>query len=175
MVLNEGVKMATEAQKRFVRDLMVQAGASREEADAADFTGVSVDQASHMIETLKKTVREQRNANGGQEPPEGVHMLDGTYYKVQQARQGSGRLYAKEWTGSGWNYIGRRDAFQRLTEDTKVTQEQAAEFGRLYGICCFCSADLTDERSIAVGYGPVCGRNNGLPWGHVSEGEDAQV
>jgi hypothetical protein len=41
----------------------------------------------------------------------------------------------------------------------------AAEYGRLNGACCFCGLKLEDERSVAVGYGPVCAKNWGLPWG----------
>jgi len=42
----------------------------------------------------------------------------------------------------------------------------AAEHGRLTGRCCFCNRGLEDERSTAVGYGPVCAGHYGLPWGH---------
>jgi hypothetical protein len=41
----------------------------------------------------------------------------------------------------------------------------AAEHGRLTGKCCFCNRGLEDERSTAVGYGPVCAGHYGLPWG----------
>jgi len=41
----------------------------------------------------------------------------------------------------------------------------AAEHGRLTGNCCFCNRSLEDERSTAVGYGPVCAGHYGLPWG----------
>jgi hypothetical protein len=41
----------------------------------------------------------------------------------------------------------------------------AAEHGRLHGACCFCNRPLRDERSTAVGYGPDCADNFGLPWG----------
>lgn len=41
----------------------------------------------------------------------------------------------------------------------------AGEHGRLTGRCCFCNIALTDERSTAVGYGPVCADHFGLPWG----------
>jgi hypothetical protein len=41
----------------------------------------------------------------------------------------------------------------------------ASEFGRLTGRCCFCNRGLDDERSTAVGYGPVCADHYGLPWG----------
>jgi hypothetical protein len=43
----------------------------------------------------------------------------------------------------------------------------AAAHGRLTGNCCFCRKALTDERSTAVGYGPVCADHFGLPWGTV--------
>lgn len=46
----------------------------------------------------------------------------------------------------------------------------AAEYGHLTGVCCFCNTALTDERSTAVGYGPVCAKHYGLPWG-----KDARV
>jgi hypothetical protein len=41
----------------------------------------------------------------------------------------------------------------------------AAEYGRRTGCCCFCNRKLTDERSTAVGYGPVCADHYGLAWG----------
>ena len=41
----------------------------------------------------------------------------------------------------------------------------ASEYGKLTGVCCFCSIPLTDERSTAVGYGAVCASHYGLPWG----------
>jgi hypothetical protein len=41
----------------------------------------------------------------------------------------------------------------------------AAEFGHLTGHCCFCSLKLQDERSVTVGYGPICAEKFGVPWG----------
>lgn len=41
----------------------------------------------------------------------------------------------------------------------------AHEHGRLTGKCCFCRIGLDDPRSTARGYGPICARNWGLPWG----------
>jgi hypothetical protein len=40
-----------------------------------------------------------------------------------------------------------------------------SEMGRKSGVCCFCSLPLTDERSTAHGYGPVCAKNYALQWG----------
>jgi hypothetical protein len=42
---------------------------------------------------------------------------------------------------------------------------QAARHGHLTGRCCFCNRKLEDERSTAVGYGPICADHFGLPWG----------
>lgn len=47
----------------------------------------------------------------------------------------------------------------------------AAEYGHLTGNCCFCSKQLADERSIAVGYGKICAKKFGLPWGAAAAQE----
>ncbi len=41
----------------------------------------------------------------------------------------------------------------------------ALRHGKLTGNCCFCRLALTDDRSVEKGYGPVCAKNWGLPWG----------
>lgn len=41
----------------------------------------------------------------------------------------------------------------------------AAAYGHLTGACCFCRRALSDERSVSVGYGPVCADHFGLAWG----------
>jgi hypothetical protein len=41
----------------------------------------------------------------------------------------------------------------------------AASYGRKFGRCCFCSLTLSDERSVSVGYGPICADHYGLAWG----------
>lgn len=40
-----------------------------------------------------------------------------------------------------------------------------SEYGRKSGCCCFCGSRLTDGRSLAKGYGPVCAIHWELPWG----------
>lgn len=44
----------------------------------------------------------------------------------------------------------------------------AAAHGHLTGHCCFCNRKLEDEKSTSVGYGPVCAKHYGLPWGKKS-------
>ncbi len=53
----------------------------------------------------------------------------------------------------------------RLSEFAADPVRVASEHGRLTGRCCFCNKALDDERSTAVGYGPVCAGHYGLPWG----------
>lgn len=40
-----------------------------------------------------------------------------------------------------------------------------ANFGKETGVCCFCNRELTDERSVVKGYGPICAERYSLPWG----------
>jgi Family of unknown function (DUF6011) len=42
---------------------------------------------------------------------------------------------------------------------------QATVYGKATGQCCFCGQELTDPRSVAMGYGPICAEHFGLPWG----------
>lgn len=55
-----------------------------------------------------------------------------------------------------------RDVLDELADDLPG---YAAKRGRDTGSCVFCSSPLEDERSLHVGYGPVCAKNYGLPWG----------
>lgn len=59
----------------------------------------------------------------------------------------------------------REPLFGLLQRLADKPAEVAAEYGRMTGHCCFCRLPLKDERSTAVGYGPVCAENYGLPWG----------
>ncbi len=38
----------------------------------------------------------------------------------------------------------------------------ASEYGKLSGCCVFCGLALSDEKSVAAGFGPVCAKNWGL-------------
>lgn len=51
----------------------------------------------------------------------------------------------------------------------------ARAHGHRTGNCCFCSRDLTDGRSVAVGYGPTCASNYNLPWGEERLVSDAVI
>ena len=85
---------------------------------------------------------------------EGMYRMDGKVYRVQVGVHGSGRLYAKVLQGKTFEY--ERGAIFRLRPEHRMTLDDAAAFGRLYGQCCVCGRTLTDEVSIANGIGPVC-------------------
>lgn len=107
---------------------------------------------------------------------EGMHRLDGKIFKVQVAVHGSGRPYAKalitEQVGTcgGCEKCDGEDkcpAFEsrfeyaagvvrRLSTATRLSLDEAKEFGAVYGVCCVCSRTLTNEASIAAGIGPIC-------------------
>jgi Family of unknown function (DUF6011) len=41
----------------------------------------------------------------------------------------------------------------------------AAAYGKATGECCFCGLELSDGRSLEVGYGGTCAKRYALPWG----------
>ena len=51
---------------------------------------------------------------------------------------------------------------QLLSEFGRDPNGIAAAYGRATNTCCFCRAELTDARSVAAGYGPVCAEHYGL-------------
>jgi hypothetical protein len=55
-----------------------------------------------------------------------------------------------------------------LKEFAANPEQIASAHGRLTNSCCFCNRSLTDEganRSVEVGYGPICAERFGLSWG----------
>lgn len=54
-----------------------------------------------------------------------------------------------------------RELLERLAADPARV---AFEYGKLTGHCCFCNLPLSDTRSTAHGYGPICAEHYGLPW-----------
>jgi hypothetical protein len=99
---------------------------------------------------------------------------DGTFYKVQISKQ-SGRAYAKRLIVDDCGHVEfeyASGAIFDITADMKLTAEQAADFGHLYGTCCWCGIALglgDDKRGAYVGYGSTCAKNNGWPFPTVKE------
>lgn len=78
-------------------------------------------------------------------------------------------------------YFGRISETGELTEGRNITPDVRSLIGRLAadpvavakeqatltGNCCFCNRKLDTPESTTAGYGPVCAKNFGLPWGQV--------
>jgi hypothetical protein len=75
-----------------------------------------------------------------------------------------------------FGYIGTDGEFHESVKCTREVSTLLSNFDHdpagvakahadLVGSCCFCGLTLTDQRSISVGYGPICAGNHGLPWG----------
>lgn len=77
------------------------------------------------------------------------------------------KVYYGKLTTEGDLVGGRRcngllESLQALAHDPEGT---ARLYGQITGQCCFCGRELTDKRSIAASYGPVCADRYGLSWG----------
>lgn len=79
-----------------------------------------------------------------------------------------GKWFGRIYTDTGAFSKGRdcTDAVVDLLRDFAANPlGMALAHGKLTGHCCFCGLQLTDDRSVQQGYGPVCAKNWGLPWG----------
>lgn len=127
--------------------------------------------ASAMIDAAQVEIKRIRAAARSKKPavevPEGFYIKDGEAIKVQVAVHGSGRPYAKRLVlvlgedgkavaDGRWEYAP--GLVSLLRPEHKLTKEQAIEFGQLYGVCGVCGAILTNETSIELGIGPICGK-----------------
>jgi hypothetical protein len=115
--------------------------------------------ASEVIADLLPLPKSE-SAAAPAEAPEGMHRFGGHIWKVQRSPE-TGRAYAKVLEvapdkASGWGFTYVPGGLRNLHEGTRLSLEEAKEFGALYGTCCVCGRTLTNEESIAAGIGPVC-------------------
>jgi hypothetical protein len=117
-------------------------------------------EASRLIDKLTKcpwkTAKSQVTAKVVTEiVPEGFYCVGVDYYKVQTSKT-SGKRYAKLWVGGYAKWEFAPGALFKLTLADKLTEDQAAMFGKKTGHCCICSKLLTNPESVAAGIGPIC-------------------
>jgi hypothetical protein len=76
--------------------------------------------------------------------------------------------WAPRGTGNSgaWAYRGRAILADIVRP---ITADEAARFGHDHGECVYCARHLSDDRSVAVGYGATCAKNYGLPWGDARQ------
>lgn len=181
-------KPSTPGQHKYIQDLTVRLGG---DPAAVDLTVLDYDTASATITELSARVKagrtavrpdqehlpvctEGKHACGQRHAPEGVYKVDDRIYKVVHAVHGSGNAYAKVLVGrstgeydedgnekKAWSFEMASGAINKLKVEDALSQEEAKQFGILYGICIRCAADLTREESIHVGYGKTCAGHEG--------------
>lgn len=122
--------------------------------------------ASRMIDALLKS---PKKANPEVVAEVGMYRLGETIYKVQKTRDGE-RFYAKRLVQIGGNRLTEINevvkfefdydpgAIKNLKPEHRLSLEEAKAFGIKYGVCCVCSATLSDAKSVANGIGPVCAK-----------------
>ena len=95
-------------------------------------------------------------ANPVTEP--GMYANGSDIYRVKRSE--SGNLYAMLYNPAGATKSERftyaRGAMATLSADDRMTLDQAETLGLKFGICCVCGAELTAEKSVGRGIGPVC-------------------
>lgn len=117
----------------------------------------------HIDEALKQP----REAAADEITEDGMYRTPaGVIFKVQW-NQSHTRLYAKRLTKLDEPIVMKTKTkthefeyapggLRNLTPAMKMTLDEAKEWGALYGTCCVCGAELTNEASIEAGIGPVC-------------------
>lgn len=169
---------ATELGERINQTLAYAAGNAPEGMEFV-WAPLSRKGATNLITWLKDLpVKAEAETPAKAEPVEeleaGMYRKDGVIYKVQRAVHGSGKMYAKvahiqavdengvpvERDGVAYeiSFTFAPGAVTKLTAGDKMSYEEAKEFGALYGTCVRCGRTLTDELSVALGIGPVCGK-----------------
>ena len=96
---------------------------------------------------------------------DGVYYVGDTVFKLKCS--GKGKRWAHKLIVTGdatkgghvvakFKYAGTAK-MNGIKPEHKLTYEKAQEFGKLYGICCCCGRLLTNELSVYLGIGPICG------------------
>lgn len=100
---------------------------------------------------------------------EGVYFKDDKYILIYTTGKGylAGKLLFINGGRGKWVYS--KGIMAGVTADHRLTAEQASVFGKTHAFCVFCARDLTDQRSLAVGYGPTCADKHGLPYPTLEE------
>jgi hypothetical protein len=108
------------------------------------------------------------------EPKRAYRCDDGTIAIAYTTRNGYTavrRLVIDEDGAGGLEYWQGGTKIVRAT-GTLLTQEEASTLGKTYGFCICCSKPLSEDQSLAVGYGATCADNNGWYYPTVKEARE---
>lgn len=85
-----------------------------------------------------------------------------TYASI--SRNGAVNLYIDQVLSKEWG----KNLLKLIALLCRDPQTVCAAYGHREICCSFCGRELTDERSVTVGYGPICAGYYGLPWGETA-------
>lgn len=145
---------ATPRQISFLRTL---AGERDYDLSRHDLSTLTVREASETIERLLARPRATGVTLVAELEIGMYRVANGDIYRVQRSRE-SGRLYAKKLDWANNSFVYEAGALRVLTANDRMTLDEAKAWGVETGICCVCSAFLTDPKSVEAGIGPVCAR-----------------
>lgn len=156
---------ASDKQVNFMWSLVAEREFVNEELEAEIeneiIDGVSKSRASGLIRYMLGLPRRAAVAPSpdNTEPvtETGVYEHNGEVYRVVESKS-TGNLYAKKLVNIGpkWKFTYAPGAMAFLKSSQRMTEAQAANFGRRTGSCVICARTLTNPDSIAYGLGPVC-------------------
>lgn len=138
--------------------------------------GISKDIASGLIGVLVKLPKRTTTPAAAKQAvalEDGVYRDgNGIFWMVYHTVHGANQQVAKrlvvttntDGTFNGtWDYAGKAP-LASLTPADKLSAEDAAQFGKVYGFCVRCARTLTKEESKHVGYGQTCAGHEGWPY-----------
>lgn len=171
---------ATDKQLAYIDSLVNQTGTSLDElplgfSPDTEYHTLTKNQASQVIDALlaaKSAAKSAAKATAAfsaayqGELESGMYRKNGVIYKVYKTVHGAGTMCAKELVERpvpageprDFEFVYRGLAAKHgIKPEHRMTLDEAKQFGAIYGVCCVCSATLTQEESIEAGIGPVCG------------------
>lgn len=106
-----------------------------------------------QVRDARRTARRQATADDAAAlVPDRLYERAGEVYRT--VLSGAGNLYAKIWTGEGWEYAA--GAIRDLRPEHRMTVERAKILSLRFARCIRCGATLTAAESVEAGIGPVC-------------------
>lgn len=159
--MSTAIRMATDSQLTFIRDLLAQVDGKSAIRRAIESGGeltrrdasTMIDQLMERRNSARATARRHVTQAGSSSLTVGMYSVGGVPVKVFRARNGQ-HLLAKKLHRGEWVYLGAARRF--VTADQRMTLDQASEYGRRTGTCCSCGRRLTNPASINAGIGPIC-------------------
>ena len=139
-------------------------------------TGHAVQTASgwQTFHAKDKCVEVTNQSRIAVEPKRAYRCADGTIaiaYTTQNGRIAVRRLFVHE-DGTGSLEYWKGGVAVVSATGSLLTQEEASSLGKTYGFCVCCGKDLSEDQSLAVGYGQTCASNNDWYYPTAKEARD---